>query len=101
MALPTQADDFPAWYQQVVRGADLAENSLARGTMVIKPYGYAIWEAIRDALDYRFKHTDPPHENVYFPMFIPQRLLEREKEHVEGFAPELAVVTHAGGEELG
>jgi prolyl-tRNA synthetase len=101
MALPTQADDFPAWYQEVVRGADLAENSLARGTMVIKPYGYAIWEAIRDALDYRFKHTDPPHENVYFPLFIPQRLLEREKEHVEGFAPELAVVTHAGGEELG
>jgi prolyl-tRNA synthetase len=101
MALPRQADDFPAWYQDVVRGADLAENSLARGTMVIKPYGYAIWEAIRDALDYRFKHTDPPHENVYFPLFIPQRLLEREKEHVEGFAPELAVVTHAGGEELG
>ncbi|HJX07495.1 MAG TPA: proline--tRNA ligase [Actinomycetota bacterium] len=101
MALPTQAEDFPAWYQEVVRGADLAENSLARGTMVIKPYGYAIWEAIRDALDWRFKHTDPPHENVYFPLFIPQRLLEREKEHVEGFAPELAVVTHAGGEELG
>ena len=99
MALPTQADDFPAWYQEVVRGADLAENSLARGTMVIKPYGYAIWEAIRDALDLRFKQTG--HENVYFPLFIPQRLLEREKEHVEGFAPELAVVTHAGGEELG
>jgi prolyl-tRNA synthetase len=99
MALPTQADDFPAWYQEVVRGADLAENSLARGTMVIKPYGYAIWEAIRDALDQRFKATG--HENVYFPMFIPQRLLEREKEHVEGFAPEVAVVTHAGGEELG
>src|SRR6476660_10383291 len=100
MALPTQADDFPAWYQEVVRGADLAENSLARGTMVIKPYGYAIWEAIRDALDTRFTETDPPHENLYFPMFIPQRLLEREKEHVEGFAPEVAVVTHAGGEEL-
>jgi len=99
MALPTQADDFPAWYQEVVRGADLAENSLARGTMVIKPYGYAIWEAIRDALDQRFKATG--HENVYFPLFIPQRLLEREKEHVEGFAPEVAVVTHAGGEELG
>lgn len=57
MALSTQADDFPAWYQEVVRGADLAENSLARGTMVIKPYGYAIWEAIRDALDLRFKQT--------------------------------------------
>jgi prolyl-tRNA synthetase len=99
MALPTQADDFPAWYQEVVRGADLAENSLARGTMVIKPYGYAIWEAIHDALDARFKATG--HENLYFPMFIPQRLLEREKEHVEGFAPEVAVVTHAGGEELG
>ena len=99
MALPTQADDFPAWYQEVVRGADLAENSLVRGTMVIKPYGYAIWEAIRDALDLRFKQTG--HENLYFPMLIPQRLLEREEEHVEGFAPEVAVVTHAGGEELG
>jgi prolyl-tRNA synthetase len=99
MALPTQADDFPAWYQAVVRDADLAENSLARGTMVIKPYGYAIWEAIRDALDVRFKQTG--HENLYFPMFIPSSLLEREKEHVEGFAPEVAVVTHAGGEELG
>ena len=99
MALPTQADDFPAWYQGVVRGADMAENSLARGTMVIKPYGYAIWEAIRDALDLRFKQTG--HENLYFPMLIPQSPLEREKEHVEGFAPEVAVVTHAGGEELG
>ncbi len=99
MALPTQADDFPAWYQEVVRGADLAENSLARGTMVIKPYGYAIWESIHDALDLRFKQTG--HENVYFPMLIPLRLLEREKEHVEGFAPEFAMVTHAGGEELG
>ncbi|MFI5054771.1 MAG: proline--tRNA ligase [Actinomycetota bacterium] len=99
MALPTQADDFPAWYQGVVRGADLAENSLARGTMVIKPYGYAIWEGIRDALDLRFKQTG--HENLYFPMLIPQSLLEKEKEHVEGFAPEVAVVTHAGGEELG
>jgi prolyl-tRNA synthetase len=98
MALPTQADDFPAWYQEVVRGADLAENSLVRGTMVIKPYGYAIWEAISGALDERFKATG--HQNVYFPLFIPQRLLEREKEHVEGFAPEVAVVTHAGGEDL-
>src|SRR6476620_3849536 len=98
MALPTQADDFPAWYQEVVRGADLAENSLARGTMVIKPYGYALWEAIRDALDLRFKETG--HQNLYFPLFIPLRLLEREKEHVEGFAPEFAMVTHAGGEEL-
>ena len=99
MALPTHADDFPGWYQEVVRQADLAENSLARGTMVIKPYGYAIWEAIRDALDLRIKQTG--HQNLYFPLLIPARLLEREKEHVEGFAPEVAVVTHAGGEELG
>jgi prolyl-tRNA synthetase len=99
MALPTQHDDFPGWYQEVVRQADLAENSLARGTMVIKPYGFAIWEAIRDAMDAEIKRTG--HQNVYFPMFIPARLLEREKEHVEGFAPEVAVVTHAGGEELG
>ena len=99
MALPSFADDFPGWYQEVVRQADLAENSLVSGTMVIKPYGYAIWEAIRDALDTRFKGTG--HQNLYFPMFIPLRLLEREKEHVEGFAPEFAMVTHAGGEELG
>ena len=98
MALPSFTDDFPAWYQEVVRQADLAENSLVRGTMVIKPYGYALWEAIRDALDVRFKQTG--HQNLYFPMFIPLRLLEREKEHVEGFAPEFAMVTHAGGEEL-
>ena len=98
MALPTQHDDFPGWYQEVVKQADLAENSLARGTMVIKPYGYAIWEAIQGALDLRFKQTG--HENLYFPMFIPARLIEKEKEHVEGFAPEVAVVTHAGGEEL-
>jgi prolyl-tRNA synthetase len=99
MTLTSQADDFPAWYQDVVRDADLAENSLVRGTMVIKPYGYALWEAVRDALDARFKATG--HKNLYFPLFIPARLLEREKEHVEGFAPEVAVVTHAGGEELG
>ena len=99
MALPSFTDDFPAWYQAVVRDADLAENSLVRGTMVIKPYGFAMWEAIRDALDARFKATG--HQNLYFPMFIPLKLLEREKEHVEGFAPEFAMVTHAGGEELG
>ena len=99
MALPDFTDDFPGWYQAVVRDAQLAENSLVRGTMVIKPYGYAIWEAIRDALDLRFKQTG--HENLYFPMFIPSSLLEREKDHVEGFAPEVALVTHAGGEELG
>ena len=99
MALPDFNEDFPAWYQEVVRQADLAENSLVRGTMVIKPYGYAIWEAIRDAVDAQIKATG--HQNVYFPMFIPSSLLEKEAEHVEGFAPEVAVVTHAGGSELG
>jgi prolyl-tRNA synthetase len=98
MALPKQSENFPAWYQDVVRGADLAENSLARGTMVIKPYGYAIWEAIQSAFDQLIKMTG--HQNYYFPLFIPARLLEKEAEHVEGFAPEVAVVTHAGGERL-
>jgi prolyl-tRNA synthetase len=98
MALPSFSEDFPGWYQEVVRQADLAENSLVRGTMVIKPYGFAIWEAIQQAMDLRIKQTG--HQNVYFPMFIPYRLLEREAEHVEGFAPEVAVVTHAGGEDL-
>jgi prolyl-tRNA synthetase len=99
MALPSFTDDFPAWYQEVVRQADLAENSLVRGTMVIKPYGYALWEAIRDALDVRFKRTG--HRNLYFPMFIPLHLMEREKEHVEGFAHEFVQVTRVGSEDLG
>jgi prolyl-tRNA synthetase len=98
MALPTQADDFPGWYQEVVKQAGLAEPSLARGTMVIKPYGFAIWERIQRAFDDRIKATG--HENLYFPLLIPHKLLEREAQHVEGFAPEVAVVTHAGGEEL-
>ncbi|GAC1417470.1 MAG: proline--tRNA ligase [Actinomycetota bacterium] len=98
MALPKQSEDFPEWYQQVVKGAELAEPSLVRGTMVIKAYGFAIWEAIQKAFDDRIKATG--HQNVYFPLFIPYKLLEREAEHVEGFAPEVAVVTHAGGEKL-
>jgi prolyl-tRNA synthetase len=98
MALPSFVDDFPAWYQAVVRDAELAENSLVRGTMVIKPYGFAMWEAIRDALDVRFKRTG--HQNLYFPMFIPLGLMEREKEHVEGFAHEFVQVTRVGSEEL-
>src|SRR5256714_3653847 len=98
MALPTQTDDFPGWYQEVVKQAGLAESSLARGTMVIKPYGFAIWEAIQRAVDDRIKATG--HQNLYFPMLIPSRLLEREKEHVEGFAPEVAGWTRAGGEDL-
>jgi prolyl-tRNA synthetase len=98
MALPKQSDDFPSWYQEVVRSAELAEPSAARGTMVIRPYGYAIWEAIQRAVDDRIKATG--HQNLYFPLLIPYRLLEKEAEHVEGFAPEVAVVTHAGGEKL-
>src|SRR5437660_4345650 len=99
MPLPTQADDFPAWYQEVVKQAGLAEPSFARGTMVIKPYGFGIWEAIQRAVDDRIKATG--HQNLYFPLLFPMKLLEREAQHVEGFAPEVAVVTHAGGEELG
>ena len=98
MKIPTQTEDFPAWYQEVVKTAELAEPSLVRGTMVIRPYGFAIWEAIQSGLDARIKKTG--HSNLYFPMFIPMRLLEKEAEHVEGFAPEIAVVTHAGGEKL-
>ena len=98
MALPKQSEDFPAWYNQVVRTAELAENSLARGSMVIRPYGYAIWEAIQAGVDRRIKQTG--HQNVYFPLLIPKSLLDREAEHVEGFSPQVAVVTHAGGEKL-
>jgi prolyl-tRNA synthetase len=96
--LPTQSNDFPAWYGEVVRRAGLAENSAVRGAMVIKPYGYAIWEAIQRELDDRIKGTG--HENYYFPLFVPASVLAREGELVEGFAPELAVVTEAGGKTL-
>jgi prolyl-tRNA synthetase len=89
---PTRAEDYAEWYQQVVRAADLAETSPVRGCMVIKPWGYAIWENIQRALDRMFKDTG--HKNAYFPLFIPKSFLEREAEHVEGFAKECAVVTH-------
>jgi prolyl-tRNA synthetase len=97
-ALPSQSSDFPAWYGEVVRRAGLAENSPVRGAMVIKPYGYAIWEAIQRELDDRIKATG--HENVYFPLLVPASVLAQEGELVEGFAPEVAVVTEAGGKEL-
>src|SRR3954447_10944407 len=96
--LPTQSTDFPAWYGEVVRRAGLAENSPVRGAMVIKPYGYAIWEAIQRELDDRIKATG--HENFYFPLFVPASVLAQESELVEGFAPEVAVVTEAGGKKL-
>ena len=93
-----QAEDFPRWFRDVVAKADLAENGPVRGTMVIKPWGYAIWELLQAELDRRIKAAGA--KNAYFPLFIPQSFLEKEAEHVEGFSPELAVVTHAGGEEL-
>ncbi|NOY40851.1 MAG: proline--tRNA ligase [Planctomycetes bacterium] len=89
---PTRSENYPEWYQQVVKAADLAENSDVRGCMVIKPWGYAIWENIQRKLDVMFKATG--HENAYFPLFIPMSFLEKEAEHVEGFAKECAVVTH-------
>ncbi len=89
---PTRAEDFPEWYQQVIKAADMAENSEVRGCMVIKPWGYAIWELIQQQLDAEFKRTG--HTNAYFPMLIPISYLEKEAEHAEGFATECAVVTH-------
>ena len=89
---PTRAQDFPEWYQQVIKAADMAENSEVRGCMVIKPWGYAIWELIQKDLDQRFKDTG--HTNAYFPLLIPISYLEKEAEHAEGFATECAVVTH-------
>jgi prolyl-tRNA synthetase len=89
---PTREENYPEWYQQVVKAADLAENSDVRGCMVIKPWGFAIWENIQRRLDAMFKATG--HENAYFPLFIPMSFLEKEAEHVEGFAKECAVVTH-------
>lgn len=89
---PTREADYPEWYQQVIKAADLAENSPVRGCMVIKPWGYQLWENIQRALDDMFKATG--HQNAYFPLFIPMSYLEKEAEHVEGFAKECAVVTH-------
>ncbi|MFO0913594.1 MAG: proline--tRNA ligase [Pirellulales bacterium] len=89
---PTRAEDYPQWYQEVIKQADLAEVSPVRGCMVIKPWGYALWENIQAVLDRKFKQTG--HENAYFPLFIPMSYLEKEAEHVEGFAKECAVVTH-------
>jgi len=97
-ALPTQSADFPGWYGEVVRRAGLAENSAVRGAMVIKPHGYAIWEAIQRALDDRIKATG--HENLYFPLLVPASVLAQEGKLIEGFAPEVALVTEAGGKRL-
>jgi prolyl-tRNA synthetase len=90
---PTRAEDYPEWYQQVVRAADLAENSPVRGCMVIKPWGYELWENMQRVLDRMFKDTG--HRNAYFPLLIPKSYFEKEAKHVEGFAKECAVVTHS------
>ncbi len=96
--LTPQGDDFPRWYQDVLTKAKLAENGPARGTMVIRPNGYAVWERMQAEVDARIK--DAGAQNAYFPLLIPMSFFEREAEHVEGFSPELAVVTHGGGKEL-
>jgi prolyl-tRNA synthetase len=96
--LTPQASDFPRWYQDVVAKAELADNGPVRGTMVIRPYGYAIWERMQAEIDSRIKAAGV--SNAYFPLLIPESYLRREAEHVEGFSPELAVVTHGGGKKL-
>ena len=96
--LPTRSENFSEWYNQVVLRAELADYAPVRGCMVVRPYGWALWENIQSALDGRFKATG--HVNAAFPLFIPMSFLEKEKEHVEGFSPELAIVTIGGGEKL-
>ncbi len=96
--LTSRGEDFSAWYNEVVQQAELADYSPVRGSMVIRPWGYGIWENMQRALDDMFKASG--HQNAYFPLLIPMSFIEREKEHIEGFKPELAVVTHAGGKDL-
>ncbi len=96
--LTKQSEDYPRWYQEVVQRGDLADYAPVKGCMIIKPYGYALWENMQQVLDGMFKETG--HVNAYFPLLIPESFITKEAEHVEGFAPELAVVTHAGGKRL-
>ena len=96
--LTPMSEDFNEWYTDVIQQAQLADYSPVKGSMVIRPYGYSIWESVQAYLDKRFKETG--HQNAYFPLFIPNSFIQKEAEHVEGFAPELATVTHAGGKEL-
>lgn len=97
-AITSRDEDFAQWYTDIVKKADLIDYSSVKGCMIIRPYGYAIWENMQKILDGMFKETG--HENVYMPMFIPESLLNKEKDHVEGFAPEVAWVTHGGNEKL-
>ncbi|MGY0491502.1 proline--tRNA ligase [Streptomyces sp. WG-D5] len=96
--LTPRSEDFPRWYQDLITKAELADNGPVRGTMVIRPYGYGLWERMQREMDDRIKETGT--QNAYFPLLIPQSYLTKEADHVEGFAPELAVVTHGGGKEL-
>ena len=96
--LTPMSEDFNEWYTDVIQQAQLADYSPVKGSMVIRPYGYSIWESVQAYLDKRFKETG--HQNAYFPLFIPNSFIQKEAEHVEGFSPELATVTHAGGKEL-
>ena len=96
--LPSRQENFSEWYNQLVLRAELADYAPVRGCMVVRPYGWALWENIQASLDKRFKATG--HVNAAFPMLIPQSFMTKEKEHVEGFSPELAVVTHGGGQLL-
>ncbi len=96
--LTPMSEDFNQWYTDIIQEAELADYSPVKGTMVIRPYGYSIWENIQKYLDKRFKETG--HKNAYFPLFIPKSFIQKEAEHIEGFSPELATVTHAGGKEL-
>ena len=93
-----RSEDYSRWYTDVVQRAELADYSPVRGSMVIRPYGYALWENLQGALDGMFKDTG--HQNAYFPLLIPYSFMQREAEHVEGFSPELALVTHGGGKKL-
>ena len=96
--LPSRSEDYSGWYHRVIQQAKMVDYGQVKGTMVIRPYGYALWENLQAALDRRFKETG--HVNAYFPLFIPYSFIQKEAQHVKGFSPELALVTHAGGEEL-
>ena len=96
--LTPMSKDFNEWYTDIVKLAELADHSPVKGSMVIRPYGYKLWEEIKEYLDKRFKETG--HENAYFPLLIPNSFIQKEADHIEGFSPELAMVTHGGGKEL-
>ena len=97
-AITPMGEDFARWYTDVITKTEMVDYAPVKGFMVIRPYGYALWENIQQAFDKRFKETG--HQNMYFPLLIPESFLNKEKEHVEGFAPEVAWVTHGGENEL-